>query len=279
MVTKVGNEDDNKLEGTADDDELSGKNGDDRLFGFELDDLLIGGRHNDILFDGSGIDECRGGSESDTFVAAGDSTSDSFSGSAGSDTMDYRLATNWVQAYLDPDSGAAAGQAVGDTYSSIENVKGSNFGDALQPLSGGFAYGRDGADLIWSIAGGRETLRGDKGVDTIYLNYLGKSGSDVWLQKGKGADILDNFIEGTDRLRIDRSEFDLGFFFTANEVRNNASHTAEGNHAQFIFDTDDFQLWYDGNGEDAGELIKIADFDNSTISGKNLDTGDFITFA
>jgi Ca2+-binding RTX toxin-like protein len=115
---------------------IAGLAGNDRLEGGGGDDLLIGGAGADALI-----------------------------GSAGIDTASYAAANEGVDARL---LGAGyAGDALGDSFSGVENLTGSGFGDVL--------YGENGAN----------TLAGGDGGD--YLD--GQDGNDV-LRGGRGADLL-----------------------------------------------------------------------------------------
>ena len=111
---------------------------------------------NDVLEGGSGADSLEGGDGVDTA---------SYLGSAAAVTID--LGAN----------SASGGDATGDTYTSIENVKGSGFDDVLS----GDAFGN-----VLEGDGGADTLFGADGEDTL----LGGGGTDQ-LRGSEGADSLD----------------------------------------------------------------------------------------
>ena len=64
-----------------------------------------------------------------------------------------------------------------------------------------------------------------------------------------------------DRLRINASEFGVGALLNTNELVNHLSgHDPVGAFAQFIYDQDETDLWFDANGSGAGGAVLIADF-------------------
>ncbi|OYU36113.1 calcium-binding protein [Novosphingobium sp. PASSN1] len=131
--------------GNALDNVLSGAAGADRLYGLAGADTLVGGDGNDLLEGGAGADALIGG--------------------AGIDTASYGRAASAVSVNLGGFPGA--GDAEGDTFSGIEKLVGSRFGDSLT-----------GNALANRIIGGA-------GDDSL----VGGGGSD-WLVGGLGADVL-----------------------------------------------------------------------------------------
>ena len=159
--------------GSAGDDELHGGPGDDLIWGGRGDDLLDGGGGDDTLIGGSGADALIGG--------------------PGVDTVDYSSAksrgvnislgtavTSW------PDRRGVIDDAVGDDFSSIENVVGTRFNDWLGGDAGdNLIEGRRGND--WIVGrGGEDTLLGGEGGDHLF----GGAGDDL-LFGGPGADRID----------------------------------------------------------------------------------------
>lgn len=108
------------------DDVLRGEAGNDYLFGDAGDDSLFGGAGDDYLVGGEGADDLDGGDGNDTVSYAG----------GGS------VAVNLL-------TGATDGAAIGDTYTSIENLIGSAGSNALTG---------DANDNI--IEGGTDTIIG-----------------------------------------------------------------------------------------------------------------------
>ncbi len=136
-------------------DIFNGNGGNDFLYGNGGDDTLSGGEGNDLIYGVEGDDALSGGSGADNI-----------DGGIGVDTASYATALAGVAArLLTPASNT--GDAAGDTYAAIENLRGSAFSDILG--------GDDTAN----------TLYGDAGADTL----LGQGGNDV-LIGGAGADVL-----------------------------------------------------------------------------------------
>jgi trimeric autotransporter adhesin len=116
----------------------------------------------------NGNDQLNGGSQNDLLMGFGGA--DAFNGGAGSDTVSYDAAPTAVRADLGNSATNTGSDAVGDTYSSIENLIGSHFDDILvgnaqaNVLTGGAgndAYFVDGAaDVVIENA--------NEGTDTVY---------------------------------------------------------------------------------------------------------------
>ena len=95
----------------------------------------------------------------------GGAGADVLNGGTGTDTADYSTAGAAVIADLQ-NTANNAGEAAGDTYSSIENLAGSGFADILQG---------DGADNILTGGAGNDTLNGGAGADA----HIGGAGIDT----------------------------------------------------------------------------------------------------
>lgn len=274
MVVKTGNGKNNTLNGTDNDDTLSGKGGMDDLFGLGGSDTLDGGKGNDFLDGGEGDDTLIGGTGNDTMV--GGEGSDEFIGKGGKDTVDYSSSTEKVNAQLA--ANASADGAAGDTFNGVENVVGSAYGDILQAGRGGSAIGGEGndelvggGDFMSHEDGGR--LQGDNGLDTLNMNF---GDTEAVLKDDSGYDTIHGFEEGADMFFIDLSDFGLGDTFDLNELRNSDTATAQGTHAQFVFEGDEGKLWFDANGTEAGGRTYIAQFENSDIETMELNDFNFV---
>lgn len=173
------------LRGFGGDDKLLGGSGRDTMFGGDGDDKLVGSLGHDILDGGRGIDILQGGDGDDIFKPGNDRVGDIVSGSTGTDTVDYRSSSGGVTAFLV--SNTSGGAARFDSFSSIENVTGSNFNDRLEVGANGIARGGGGNDTLYSTAGAK--LFGDKGAD----KFFGGSGNDYF---NPGADLDADAMNG-----------------------------------------------------------------------------------
>jgi Ca2+-binding RTX toxin-like protein len=171
----------NSLAGGVGADRIYGAAGDDLLSGFLGDDQLFGAAGNDRLRGEGGVDTLFGGDGND--VLSGGSSGDVLDGGDGYDYASYATATTGVTVFM---GGAYlnTGEAVGDSYVSIEGVMGSAFADLIGGTNGGDALrGEDGND--WLLGGdGGDFLVGGAGNDVMEggLNrdvMDGQSGDDV----------------------------------------------------------------------------------------------------
>jgi Ca2+-binding RTX toxin-like protein len=127
-------------------------------------DLLIGNAVANVLTGGSGNDALSGLGGDDTLV--GGLGNDSLDGGLGADTASYSGSNAGVTVNLA--SGASVGDhAQGDTFSSIENLTGSPFADALT--------GDANANVISGL-GGADTINGGDGDDVLYGHSAGATG-------------------------------------------------------------------------------------------------------
>ncbi|MGE4428910.1 MAG: beta strand repeat-containing protein, partial [Solirubrobacteraceae bacterium] len=125
------------------------------------------------LLGGAGDDTLDGGADDD--LLSGGLGADSIDGGAGDDTLTFAEATAGVT--VDLSSGGSNGEALGDTYSNIENVIGSDYSD--------FLVGTASDNRIEGGAGS-DQLSGLAGDDALF----GGAGDDR-LDGGAGADYLD----------------------------------------------------------------------------------------
>lgn len=157
----------NSSSGAAGNDALSNF---ENIFGSAFNDVLIGDGGANIIDGGAGDDILIGGAGADTLI-----------GGAGNDTASYVNATSAVRATLGGAALVHLGDALGDTYSSIESLTGSNFNDVLygdsgnNTLVGGLGNddlrGYDGNDII-DASQGFDLVLGGNGDDTIIVSAL-----------------------------------------------------------------------------------------------------------
>ncbi|WP_421703541.1 calcium-binding protein [Aliiroseovarius sp.] len=150
-------------------------NGGGDLVGSDGDDTLFGGAGDDTLRGGAGADDMDGGTGTDT-ASYDDITSGGIGVNLGANT--------------------AWGAASGDTFTSIENLTGTDFGDTLIGDTGANTIqGGDGNDVLDGRQGD-DTLEGGEGNDTLRGGWgagndtlVGGEGNDT-LEGGDGNDIL-----------------------------------------------------------------------------------------
>ncbi|MGV6801889.1 MAG: calcium-binding protein [bacterium] len=218
-------------------------------------------------------------------VFEGGEGADSFNGGNGTDTALFNNATSRVIVDLQ-NNALNFGEAVGDTYTAVENLTGSSFNDQLRGnnldnsfVGGSFSdrlYGRAGDDI----------LDGETGADAIY----GNSGVDVMTG---GADTLrDRFIYfNMSETGVGNGNRDIITDFTSTEdrieiSRFDADTTTAGNQAFTFVATAGFsgaagELRYENNASDTliqGDIDgdMVADFEIQLSGVLSLDAVDFL---
>jgi serralysin len=193
----------------------TGTTGDDQLFGSTSGDTLTGGDGSDLLVGDAGADTLNGGNGNDRFD--GGAGADAYSGGSGDDRVDYNVATTLILNAAGVAVSGSSSEALGDTFNSIEVIRGSRSSDtltldtadtAIRVLNGfggddtitgsaGFndLQGGDGNDTI-TTGGGNDVVHGDAGDDTVNVtgvytqSYVwGGTGNDT-LNGGSQSDIL-----------------------------------------------------------------------------------------
>ena len=241
------------LSGEAGANTISGGAGNDTLAGRDGDDTLNGDDGNDVLTGGIGADALAGGT--------------------GTDRVQYVDATAGVVADLQVAT-SNTGIAAGDTYSSIENLFGSNFNDSLRgDGAGNTIWGRNGNDLV-SGRDGDDTLFGGAGNDTL----VGGDGSDRYvfdsaLSAATNVDRLSDFSVADDTVALDGAVFDAlpaGALASAAFFIGSAAHDADD---RLIYNATTGALFYDADGNGgAATAVQFA----TLGSGLALTNNDFV---
>ncbi len=194
----IGGTGNDRITGGTENDNISGGDGDDRLDGDEGHDFIDGG---------AGIDRINGGEGDDLLI--GGAGADSIDGGVtGIDTASYQTSSSGVVVNLLNPAGNT-GDAAGDTYLSIENVRGSNgsdnvTGDAnnniLEGLGNNDTLNGGGGDDILVGGAGNDTLLGDIGTDIA--KFTGNF-ADYVVAAGAAVVVTDNIggRDGTDTLQ------------------------------------------------------------------------------
>ncbi len=169
------------LQGSNHNDDLRGDNGDNTIWGNNGNDLIHGRNGNDTLNGQNGDD-----------ILLGYAGGDDLNGGAGTDRAAYWTAGSAVTADL-MNAAVNVGDAAGDTYTSIENLQGSNHNDDLR--------GDAGSNMIWG-GNGDDAIRGRAGNDTL----LGQGGNETFFfENGFGNDVIIGFEANNDAEDIDLS--------------------------------------------------------------------------
>ena len=204
----------NNLIGTREGDRLTGNDAANTLRGHAEDDYLYGGAGNDNLYGDEGIDNLFGNDGDDTLYGGADN--DTLEGGAGADTLDggdgiddwasysnsalgVRVnldATVWLQVDFDGTHGLNANnnEAVGDSISNTENIRGSDHKDWLT--------GDTNANRLEGGAGD-DTLEGGANEDTYLFNN--GDGTDTILAANDGVDnkLIFRSTSGTNYVHAD----------------------------------------------------------------------------
>ena len=232
--------------GSAFGDDLTGDGNVNQLFGQAGNDTLSGLGGNDGLYGGAGSDSLLGGANDD--VLNGGAGGDFLDGGGGTDRLDYSNSSAGVT--IDLEAGTASGgDAAGDSFTDIEWVSGSAFGDSLTGDGGNnWLSGGGGGDTLVG-GGGADLLLGGGGADTM----TGGAGNDgfIFRTEDKGSvDTITDFVSGQDKIILSSIDADT---------------TTNGNQAfAFTGDTETTtagSLYYQDNGDGTFTFFAHTDDD------------------
>ena len=265
--------------------------GSDMLSGIEN---LTGGAYDDQLTGDGGANILTGNAGNDLLIGGlGD---DTLSGGAGSDTASYANATAGVTISLLLTAPQNTGGAGIDTFSSIENVTGSAYGDTLtgsaqiNSISGGNGNdtidagssndtvdGGYGNDIIKGAAGddvliggvGSDTITGGAGADTL----TGGTQADTFIYMALGdsapatADRITDFASGD---ILDVSAIDADTTVGGNQAFHFAAaftHTAGEYRLAFNSGTNTTTALFDTNGDAAADMTILFTGNVTALTG------------
>lgn len=272
-----GGDDGDSLTGGLGSDWLDGGEGNDNIFdcgagGGDGDDTILGGDGDDLitLQYGSIDDDSVMGGEGDDTIRVG-SGHDSLHGGQGVDFLSFEATSGWNFTLGEGGEGVYNVDGYNQYYSGVEGVIGSWHNDNLTGNSGdNLLFGQGGTDVI-NGGGGDDTLYGGGGVDALD----GGDGADIYYYAAanEGGDSILTFDDGQDKFVFDSGAFDpLAHAFSSSIGGYDGSNGSFGSSdACFLFDTANFDLWYDSNGDLAGghELIATINdpftFDDTDI--------------
>ncbi|WP_343717832.1 calcium-binding protein [Inquilinus sp.] len=260
----LGSAFDDTVIGDAGANTLRGLAGTDRLYGGAGGDIITGDAGNDLLYGEAGADQLQGG-DGDDYLTGG-TGADVLNGGNGTDIALYDSATAAVTVNLV--TGGSAGDAAGDTYSGVENVMGSAYGDIIT--------GSAGANALWGLAGndvltgggGADALKGGAGADRFVYTAISDSTT-----VAANRDSINDFshAEGD---RIDLSAIDAdgnaGNGNTAFTFLGGGAFTGAGHEVRVVAGGGLQSVLIDVNGD------KVADMQINVISATTLVAGDFV---
>jgi Ca2+-binding RTX toxin-like protein len=257
------------------DGDLQGTDANDTIYGLAGTDYIYAGKGNDTLDGGLGDDHLFGGLGADALI-----------GGAGIDTANYSMADAGVA--LDLAHGGRGGEALGDTFSDIENVTGSAFADVItgndanNDLRGGAGddqlIGGAGSDFLFG-GNGADTLTGGAGADIFALSVKTYAGPYYF---GSTDDAIVDFQSGVDKIQLQANAWHDPVFgddqHLAQGVFDGTSWSTQNydaSDAVFFDGTNDQLIWL-GNGTTLSERI-----DNGTVAATFatdvwIGTSDFI---
>ena len=253
--TIIGTEQDDRIYGREGDDYVEALGGNDHLFelGFGDDTLDGGAGHDDIngsagndtLFGGAGNDELNGGSGADVI-----------DGGPGRDeiTFGFTQAPSGQGVYVNLTTGIGlGGDAEGDRYSNIEDIRDTTYGDVLI---------------------------GDDGKNAFYQNYNRTDDSDV--MQGQGGDDIFYAAASTDFSEDRTNIFDGGDGIdTISYIAgwgNDAPYGEYGPQPVINLETgtgrtgDHFISIENVDGSNQGDLIIGDEGDNRLVGNRGIDT-------
>lgn len=225
---------------------------------------VLGDLGNDRLYAGSGNNSLYGQDGNDTLM--GGAGADYLSGGTGTDRASYSSATAGVIVSL-ANTAINTGDALGDTYNSIENLSGSNFNDSLYGNSAANAInGGAGNDVIKGYAG-NDTLTGGSGSDTFNFNTA--------LNAATNVDTITDFNVAADTIQLDDAIFTVlavGTLAAAGFAANGTGLAGDSSD-RIIYETDTGKLFYDRDGSG----VSFDGIQFATVStGLSLTNADFV---
>lgn len=253
-------------------DTIYGMNGNDTLRGGAHNDVLDGGIGNDLLDGGAGADSMNGQGGNDIYVVdnAADATVEGAGG--GTDTVQSSI-TRTLGAELENLVLTGAG-VINGTGNTLANVI---TGNGAANILGGAA----GNDTLTGGAGG-DTLNGGAGLDTLiggagHDTMTGATQADKFVfnaaATAPNTDTITDFAHNVDKIQFENSVFTAlgattGVLAAAKFFAGANAHDADD---RIIYNSANGQLFYDANGNLAGQKFLVATLD----AGLTITASDF----
>jgi Ca2+-binding RTX toxin-like protein len=299
----TGSDGNDRLTGGAGNDIMSGGNENDRLAGDDGNDQLDGGTGSDNLSGGRGNDRLSGGLDNLKDVLNGGDGRDTISvreadvatGGKGIDTLEFSsLSYNAVQYTLD------FSKITGKTASSIghlniragqfekvdvylydaaegSSITGSKGNDAITVYGvSGTVNGGAGNDVI-SVSGNLAgfVANGGSGNDTMTgygtASLTGGAGSDMFVVSPYESAVTVTDFTSKDYLLLQAWSYTSRSLDRANLLVANSNPVATSAQGQFLYDTDDGRLLFDGDGTGVEEAYQVLMLSNkATLSAASF---------
>lgn len=287
VVQIVGDALANQITGTQSADSIDGKDGADLLSGAGGDDLLTGGKGADTLDGGAGDDQFKakgnelsgdtlvGGDGIDTLVLTGKLKLDAAFTSTGVELLNtnghtWSVATTAVVDLSALQSVSGVVKLVGDA--TANRITGTQSADAVSGGGGDDLLRGAGGDDSLSGGAGADVLVGGAGNDTLYGNAFGKldAASDTFvfntaLNALTNVDkIVDFNASSNDKIMLDPSIFAALTGGASTGLDSTEFAPSNGGMAQdaddfILYDTASGKLYYDADGNGAGERVLVAE--------------------
>lgn len=243
--------------GTRFRDQIYGGTHSNVIFGGGGNDDIFGDDGNDELYGEDGVDTLDGGNDNDVLI--GGAGADSLTGGAGIDTASYATATTGVTADLGNPANNT-GDALGDSYNTIENLTGSNFNDLLR--------GNGGSNRLTG-GGGNDSLNGRGGADVL---DGGTGGADIADYRNVTTSITVNLSDPTQNT----GEAAGDTFISIEGIRGGSANdalTGDDNDTVLIGGAGGDTL-NGGNGQDTADYRNFATGLTASLSDPSQNTGD-----
>ena len=266
----------------------SGGAGIDALSNFEN---ITGSAFNDILIGNASANTIDGGAGDDILI--GGAGADNLTGGAGVDTASYVNATSAVRATLGGSPLTHLGDALGDTFSGIENLTGSNFDDILygdsanNVIIGGLGNddlrGFDGNDIIDAMQG-LDQVYGGNGDDTIIVSatsigvaaqYRGEGNTSTAFNGGDTLK-LTGLVAGGYSLTALANETDSMEILDIRDAINTVLNITSLDVRNFVDGGNNSNMWIKA---DAGDVFNFSAVAGETLQSFNVANGvDYVVF-
>ena len=267
MVTKIGNNAANTINGTSaadiiygrgGDDTLSGLAGADKLYGEAGNDILNGNQGNDYLYGGIGLDSLDGGHGND-FLYGGDDD-DSLWGGSGEDRLEGQ---NGNDSITDQDGNDLAYGGAGD-----DDIR-------LGGPDADLAFGEGGDDNIRIESG---NAYGGKGDDHIEVKPSDDQYTDTLISGGDGTDLFEIYDYSAGGMWTTIDDFDLSdhitWWYSEPDGPMNRDSSSFDHDRNGLIDKRDAQLSTNVVVSSDGGLTLYSEL--SAITVRNVDRTDVV---